>query len=180
MTDFTHVTTERLDLRAVAATDLAEQYALHADPRLWRHLPSGVYTDVSRMEHDLERYAADWEAGLGYWTLRRREDDAFVGIGGVRLVDGRVWNVYYRIAVEHQGHGYATEVVRAALDAAAEVGPDVPVVAYLLDHNAASRRTAERCGLREVWRGPDEEVPGGTRLVFADRDLPESALAVTT
>lgn len=179
MSEHRHVTTERLDLRAVAVSDLDEQFALHADPRLWQHLPSGVYTDRGRMEQDLERYAADWEAGLGYWTVRRA-DGAFVGIGGVRLVDGRVWNVYYRIAVDHQGNGYATELVRAALDAAADVAPEIPVVAYLLDHNAASRRTAESCGLKEVWSGPDKDVPGGTRVVMADRDLPAGALAAAT
>lgn len=180
MTEFRRVETERLVLTAVAEGDLAELHALHADPRVWTHLPSGVHADEARTRQDLDAYRADWERdGLGYWTVRR-PDGTFVGIGGVRCVRGAVWNVYYRLSPEHQGHGYASEVVTAARAAATAAAPERPLVAYLLDHNEASRRTAERCGLHEVWRGPDREVPGGTRLVFADRPLPPETLAATT
>lgn len=176
-----HVATERLVLTAVAREDLRELHAVNADPRLWTHLPSGVYADESRTADDIARYRAEWERdGLGYWTVRRRSDGAFVGIGGVRLVDDAAWNLYYRIAAEHHGYGYATELVLASLAAAAEVNDAVPVVAYLLEHNDASLRTALRSGLTEVWRGPDRQVPGGTRLVLADRPLSAEALAATT
>lgn len=94
----------------------------------------------------------------------------------MRRRPGGTWNLYYRVAAEHHGHGYATEVARAGVDAAARQAPDEPVVAYLLEHNEASRRTAERVGLSLVWRGPDREVPDGIRLVLADRPLDETTL----
>ncbi|MBA4608613.1 GNAT family N-acetyltransferase [Aeromicrobium sp. Marseille-Q0843] len=179
--DFTSLTTERLDLSAVSFADLAELHTLHADPRVWTHLPSGVHTDEQRTRADLEMYTADWERdGLGYWTARRRSDGELVGIGGVRLRPTGVWNLYYRLAPDHQGQGYALEIVRAAFEAAASYDPEAPIVAYLLEHNEASRRTAERAGMTQVWRGPDREVPGGVRLVYADRTLSAAALAAFT
>ncbi len=179
--DLAHVVTERLDLRAASLDDLREVHAVNADPRLWTHWPEGVSTDEQRTVDDLTQYVQEWARdGLGYWAVRRRADGGFVGIGGVRLRPGGLWNLYYRVAAEHHGHGYATEIARAAIAAAAEVRPEAPVVAYLLDHNAASRRTAERCGLSEVWRGPDRLVTGGTRVVMADRPLAAEQLLAAT
>ena len=179
--DYQHLTTERLVLAAVSLADLAELHTLHADPRVWTHLPSGVHADEQRTRADLEAYTADWERdGLGYWTARRRHDGELVGIGGVRLRPTGAWNLYYRLAPDHQGQGYALELVRAAFEAAAAFDPEAPIVAYLLEHNEASRRTAERAGMKQLWRGPDRDVPGGIRLVYADRSLLPSALAAFT
>lgn len=173
--DLTRLSTERLELAAVSEGDLDELHALNADPRVWRHLPSGAHTDVQQTRDQIADYTADWERdGLGYWIARRGGE--LVGIGGVRRRPGGTWNLYYRIAAERHGHGYATEVARAGVDAAARLAPDEPVVAYLLEHNEASRRTAERVGLGLVWRGPDHEVPDGIRLVLADRTLDEATL----
>lgn len=175
--DLWHTLTDRLDLRAAAANDLGELYALHADPRVWEHLPSGVHTSQEQTASDLAEFQADWDRdGLGYWTVRRRDDARFVGIGGVRLRPSGVWNLYYRIAPEHHGHGYATEIAEAALKAAAAVRGDVPVIALLLEHNTPSRRVAERSGLRRVWRGPDADLPDSIRLLYADRKLDEALL----
>jgi RimJ/RimL family protein N-acetyltransferase len=178
--DLARLTTERLALTAVSLDDLPELHALHADPRVWQHLPSGVHADERRTRADVEAYTADWERdGLGYWTARTHEGD-LVGIGGVRLRPGRTWNLYYRLAPQHQGQGFALELVRAALEAAAKVDPEPPLVAYLLEHNDASRRTAERAGLVLAWRGPDRDVPGGIRLIYADRELPRRPSMAST
>ena len=93
------------------------------------------------------------------------------------------WNLYYRFDQQVLGRGYATEMGTAALEAARDVAPERPVLAYLVEHNVASRRTAERLGLRLVWRGPDADNPDpdAVRLVFLDRepdDVLVAALAV--
>lgn len=172
--------TDRLVLTAVARGDLDELAALHTDPRVWTHFPSGRHPDQARTESDLTEWRADWQrAGIGYWTARGRDDGAFVGVGGVRRRPAGVLNLYYRIVPEQQGRGYASELARAALDAAGRIVPGVPVTAFLLEHNTGSKATAERLGLTPVWRGPDagNPDPEAVRLVYADRPLDDAVLS---
>lgn len=53
------------------------------------------------------------------------------------------------------------------------------MVAYLLEHNLASARVAEKLGLSLQQRGPDvgSPDPEAIRLVYADRALSEAQLA---
>jgi len=179
------VTTERLVLTAPTDAELAELHQLHSDPAVWEHLPSGRHTDLGQTAAQLAREQASWrEHGLGSWVLRSRADPLgpLLGLAGCRWHAGPGWNLGYRLARSAWGRGVAGEVVTAALGAAADVAPELPVVAYLLEHNAGSRRTAERAGLRLVWRGPDvgNPDPGAIRLVYADRPLPPRVLAAFT
>jgi RimJ/RimL family protein N-acetyltransferase len=101
-----------------------------------------------------------------------------VGRGGCAVPDGSPWwNLYYRFGAAVHRRGYATEMAGAAIEAAHDIGPDRAVLAYLLEHNVASRRTAEGLGLRLVWRGPDVGNPDrdAVRLVYVDRE-PDAAL----
>ena len=135
--------------------------------------PSGRHTSRDATEQFVRTSIADWHlAGLGYWSVREEPNGPIIGCGGCRLVsDKDRWNLYYRFAPEVQGRGYASELARAAVAAANEVDPARPVVAYMLEHNTASWRVAERVGLTRVWAGPDEgnPDPGAIGLVYADR-----------
>ncbi|WP_388001679.1 GNAT family N-acetyltransferase [Georgenia deserti] len=173
--------TDRLKLVPVSVRDIDQQFALHSDPRVWTHFPSGRHVDQRQTLKQLTSFAADWERdGLGYWNAHRRDNGAFVGIGGVRLRHGGIWNLYYRVAPGQQRQGFAVEISRAAVDTAAQIHPEAPVTAYLLEHNHASRATAERVGLSLVWRGPDAGNPDAdaVRLVYADRPLTDAQLEI--
>jgi RimJ/RimL family protein N-acetyltransferase len=169
--------TERLRLDAVSASDLGGFYALHADPATWTHFPVGRHASLAESASKLDAAVAQWAAdGLGYWAVRESQSGPVIGVAGCAVPPGLSWwNLYYRFAVSAQGHGYAAEVARRAIDAAHDVEPDRPVLAYLLEHNVASRRTAERLGLQEVWRGPDRDSPdpGAIRIVYVDREPDE-------
>jgi len=62
------------------------------------------------------------------------------------------------------------------------IDPRLPVVAYLLEHNHGSRRTAERAGLNLLWRGPDHgnPDPAAVLLIYSDRDLDGHLIAELT
>lgn len=183
MTDHRLVRTDRLTLAAVTEADIDTLHSLSADPRVWQHFPSGRHLDRETTEKQVAGFVQSWDdGGLGYWTARLRETGEFVGVGGCALRRGSAWNVYYRLCPEAQGNGYAVELVEAAVAAAREVRANLPIVAYLLEHNVASRRTAERAGLERVWRGPDADNPDpdAVRLVFADRPLTAKQLAAMT
>lgn len=181
----THATsptiTERLTLSRPTERDLQELHDLHSDPEVWKHLPSARHTTLDETRELVDRYVAGWEAnGLDVWVARDIETNALIGIGGPSLRGGVAWNLYYRLSPTAWGRGYAQEIIVAARAAASAAGPDLPVVAFLLEHNEGSRRAAQRAGLTVVWRGHDagNPDPDAVRLVFADRPLTDEELRV--
>lgn len=172
-TRWDHRLTDRLVLDHVVEDDVEGWHRIHADPRVWTHFPSGRHTSLAETEGVVRSGVADWrEAGLGYWSIREEPGGPIIGCGGCRPVaDRNRWNLYYRFSPDVQGRGYATELARVAVEAANAVDPDRPVVAYMLEHNAASWRVAERIGLTRIWVGPDEGNPDpeAVRFVYADR-----------
>ncbi|WP_310247322.1 GNAT family N-acetyltransferase [Nocardioides sp. BE266] len=174
--------TERLWLDEPVEGDAEALLAIHSDPASWRHFPSGRVTDpaagATMVGASRRRFDRD---GLAYWSVRDEADGPVVGRGGCALPDEAIgadptrrgwWNLYYRFDQRVVGRGYATEMGRAAIEAAHDVAAERPVLAYLLEHNHGSRRTAEKLGLRLVWRGPDADNPDpdAVRLVFVDRE----------
>ncbi|MEY9946384.1 GNAT family N-acetyltransferase [Kitasatospora sp. GAS1066B] len=166
MTEITEITeplrtvrTERLELRAVGLDDLEPLFAINSDPEVWRHRPQGRHTEIGQTREWIERAVEGWADGLSYWTVRLRgpggaggESDGgsgpVVGIGGVQTQVARAhWNLYYRLAPAHQGKGYATELSRAALAAARQHTPQLPVFAWIHPDNPGSRSVAGRLGL---------------------------------
>ena len=179
-------TTDRLHLSTPGADDLQALHDLHADPAVWRHFPSGRHERLEDTRELLSTYRAGWRRnGLDVWVAHRREDaqvpggPSFVGVGGCSLRQGVPgqpghWNLYYRLSPSEHGRGLAQEIIAAARQAAGRVRPDAPVLAYVAEHNAASRRAAERAGLHPVWRGPDTGNPdtSAVALIYADRPVP--------
>jgi RimJ/RimL family protein N-acetyltransferase len=172
--DFSPTITSRLVLTTPVDADVDELFDLHADPRVWDHLPSGRHIDPVQTKALLDNYRVGWtENGLDVWVARDSATNRLVGMGGPSLRGGRAWNLYYRLAPAAWGRGYAQEIVAAARAATAELGSELPHVAMLLEHNKGSRRAAERAGLQLVWRGPDRGNPDSSamRLVYADRHV---------
>jgi RimJ/RimL family protein N-acetyltransferase len=183
--DWRHVRTERLWLDEPADGDADALFAIHADPASWRHFPSGRVTDrragATMVGASRRRFERD---GLAYWSVRDEEGGPVVGRGGCMVPDEALggpgwWNLYYRFDQRVVGRGYAAEMGRSAIESANDVAPERPVLAYLLEHNVASRRTAERLGLTLIWRGPDDgnPDPGAVRLVYLDREPDEVLVA---
>lgn len=102
-----------------------------------------------------------------------------LGHVGCGLRRGCFWDLGYRIAPSAQGRGIATAGARKATDAAHHTDPEIPVVAYLLEHNAASAHVARKVGLELQSRCPDagNPDPQAMRLTFADRPLTAAVLS---
>jgi len=175
--------TVRLDLYRPSLDHTSELYAILSDPAVWTHFPSMRHTSIAQTERAVRRWITGWAAdGLGTWVVRERgTGDAIIGYGGCSMLGSQVWNLGYRFAVTSQSRGFATELSRRAIERAAAAAPDVPVVAYLLEHNEASAAVARKVGLALEHRAPDAGNPDPTavRLVFADRPLSAEQLAAT-
>lgn len=174
--------TERLVLSRPAPTDLDDVFALNADPRLWTHFPSLVHSSEEQSREQLERWMLGWSRdGLGTWVVRSAGSGEVIGYGGCSVSRDAFWNLGYRFAFSAQGFGYATELAREAVAQARAARPELPVVAYLVEHNAGSAHVAEKVGLSLVHRAPDvgNPDPAVMRLVYADRPLRAEELAAT-
>lgn len=188
--EFRSPVTRRLLLAPAGLGDLAAMAPLHADERVWAHLPAGRHTDVEQTRRYLAACEQQWQRDeLGYWVARLREqlgglpEGSVAGIGGCAIPSGATWwNLYYRFVPEVQGQGLASEVCSIAIAAAQRVRPDYPVVASLLEHNRASKATAQRAGLTQVWSGPDigDSDQEAVRLIYADRPLDDARLSALT
>jgi RimJ/RimL family protein N-acetyltransferase len=152
--------TERLTLRGHRAEDLDESLGLWSDPQVTRYIgarPLGREEVWSR----LLRYVGHWTiAGYGFWQIRERATDRFVGEAGLAdfkrdlaiSFDGAA-EAGWVLAPWSHGKGYATEAMTAVLAwgaAAAHVGPRT--VCMINPANAASLRVAAKCGYREFAR----------------------------
>lgn len=180
------IRTARLELRQLTGDDLEDIHRIYSDPATWLHLPSGRHTDVSQSLSLIERAGRSWvDPGLGYWAVRTITHTAalpghsFIGSGGVNLCDGGVWNLGFRLCPDAWGNGFASELATAALYAASECRPEMPVTARVLSNNPASAAVVRAVGLELVWEGATAAESGTdvTRRVYADRPLAEPALA---
>ena len=146
-------TTERLLVRRPEPSDLDGYRALFLDPEVETRLrPAGAEPldeegVLRRLLHD----EAHWdEHGFGPWALIERESGSLVGRGGLewtRLDQGRAVELPWAIASMHWNRGFATEAGGAALEWARTLELQ-EVVALIRPGNDASRRVAERIGLR--------------------------------
>jgi RimJ/RimL family protein N-acetyltransferase len=166
-------TTERLLLQPMAPADLDALYPIFHDPLGWVHDPDGRHLTVETTASFIDRAAARWpNEGLSYWTVRLRNTGEVIGMGGVQRHKTGSWNLAYRFDAGHWGHGYATEVGAAAIEAAHAYDDTVPVIAWIAEVNTSSRQVAERLGLVNQGLRVDGN-DGQLRLAYADRQLAE-------
>ena len=151
------IVTERLVLRRHGLEDFAASAALWADPDVVRHV-TGTPSPRAESWARLLRHAGHRALfGHGYWTVRDRASDAF--LGEVGLAD---WKREIAPSIEGepeagwvfrpdaQGRGLAREAVRAML-AWADARLDAPsTVCIVAPAQTASIRLARAVGYEKV------------------------------
>jgi RimJ/RimL family protein N-acetyltransferase len=149
--------TPRLVLRGHRPADLEDSLSLWSDPEVVRHIggkPSGREEVWARVL----RYIGHWAAtGYGFWHVRERATDRFVGEVGIAefrrdiavSFDGAP-EAGWAFAPWSHGKGYATEAMTAALAWGATAHPRTVCLIDL--DNVASLRVAAKLGYREMAR----------------------------
>lgn len=154
--------------------DVEAIHEIYRDPRVWTHLPSARHTELATTTAMIQTWVDAWERdGLAAWIVRDAPSGEILGHVGCSVRREAFWNLGYRLSFDTHGRGIATRVSTMAVRRAQTVNTDLPVIAYLLEHNHASARVAEKCGLTLQHRGPDagNPDPNAIRLVYADRAL---------
>lgn len=148
--------TERLVLRPVAASDHDELRAHWSTPAVCRFLFDGVPPTREEFEDLVAAGTRDTaDAAHGLWIVRTPDTGVFMGTAGLRPLHDLGTEVYYSLAPEAWGKGYATEAAGALVDHA--LGPlGLPFVLAEVDEgNTASAAIVTRLGMT-----PYETVPG--------------------
>jgi RimJ/RimL family protein N-acetyltransferase len=156
--------TGRMIMRPVTGADAGPLAALKADPLAYAMMLGGVRTQFQAAEELAEEIRAWGAYGIGLWSARDDETNAFYGVAGiVHRHDGRGMALRFAFWPEARGQGLAREAAVAALRFAHERAGLARVIAVARESNAASRMLLASIGMREV---PEEDFRrDGYRMV---------------
>jgi RimJ/RimL family protein N-acetyltransferase len=150
--------TGRMVMRPVAGSDAPAITALKADPQAFAMMLGGVRNQREAAEELAEDIRAWGAYGIGLWSARDLETEAFYGIAGImRRRDGRGMALRFAFWPEARGHGLAREASVAALRFAQDRAGLKRIIAVARESNAASRMLLASIGMREepehaFWR----------------------------
>jgi len=163
----TTLQTERLRLRPLAAADAEAYAAVRCHPDVAKWLPPVAGEPVEAVRGAIGRFAAAWqERRYAPWGVFL--GDKLIGHGGLNFVpEFAATEVLWALHPAAWGHGYATEVARAALAYGfGSLGLDL-IFAITLPDNTASQAVMKRIGLTYRRRVDYKEFTG---IVWYDID----------
>ena len=114
------IITERLILRALTQDDLEEVWQLRSQPEPMEWTAAGrPDEDKAKSQTRLDAFLPPNDAKTFNWAICLKETGSLVGIGGVHYLAGENgWpEVGYMFRYEHWGKGFATEFLRAFVEA---------------------------------------------------------------
>lgn len=139
--------TDRLKLRMFTRADLDDLAILIADPDVIRYVGSGKPGTREEAVAALQSVFEHWEThGFGRWAVVDKQTGTFIGLGGLRTLQGTP-EVVYHLAKAYWGRGLATELARASLRYGFEEHKFDRVVAIAKPANLASIRVMEKVGM---------------------------------
>ena len=158
------LSTERLVLRPVTADDHAALLAHWMQPDVRRFLFDGAAPSAAEVAETIEESIGDFAAsGYGIWLIELGSgpnsgpsaEPGLVGTAGLRPLEESGLEIFYSLAPDAWGHGYATEAARAVVDFALGFLGLPEVLAEVDEGNAASVAVVKRIGMT-----PYAVVPG--------------------
>ena len=156
--------TERLILRSLGNSDYCSVRSLLEDDRVMRGFGALSETECRRwLNRQLAMNSKD--PALGMNALLLKESGEFIGISGIASFDhsARAAELGYALAPDFWHNGYASEALMFMIGYAFSAIGAAHAFAVIDIGNAASARTAERCGMHRksevlrVFRGA--EIP---------------------
>jgi [ribosomal protein S5]-alanine N-acetyltransferase len=151
----------RVRLRPLREDDADDLFALQSDARVMRYWSHPPWTEREQAVQRIKQLARDLKTSEFYpWAVTKAGHDALIGTVSVFAVnhEQRRAEIGYALSSSCWGLGYASEMLRAAIEFA--FGPlDLARLEADIDpRNTASCRLIERVGfvreglLRERWR----------------------------
>lgn len=120
-----------------------------SDPAMMRHITGSTWTDADRDRFSQRQRTCLETSGVCFGAAEWKPSGEIVGIAGLapleRLGD---WQVGWWVDPEWQGRGLGTEFAESLIDYALNVANRERALAVISPANAASRRVAEKAGMR--------------------------------
>jgi ribosomal-protein-alanine N-acetyltransferase len=150
------LSTERLSLRPVTADDHAALLAHWTQPDVRRFLFDGAALSVAEVTETIEESTGDFAAhGYGIWLIELGSRAGLVGTAGLRPLEESGLEIFYSLAPDAWGHGYATEAAQAVVAYGLGFLGLPEVLAEVDEGNTASVAVVKRLGMT-----PYAAVPG--------------------
>ncbi len=160
------IETERTVLRPFQEGDADAAFAWFSDPEVMRFIPSGPDKTIDESRHRIARYREhEAKHGFSKRLILLRETGEPIGDAGLYyLQDGLRIELGFRLARQHWGQGYASEVARGWLAWFDAHLAGRPLFADVHPDHTRSQRVLAKLGFHRT----DEsiEVSGMTMLIY--------------
>lgn len=119
--DLLNLETPRLLIRELDLDDILPIHQMNSQPQVAAFNTIGIPKSLDQTAHMLEPLIAEQSApqrmAIG-WSIRLRDDDAFVGEIGLNMAPPkyRMAEVHYSLHPDFWGNGYASEALKAIID----------------------------------------------------------------
>jgi len=156
--------TERLTAARLRPQHLSDYVRLFQDVRVMATLsPDGKPLPAQEVARWLQLSLDQWDRHhYGYWAIRAKDGNRFVGRAGLKNVDALGKNeveLAYAILPEFWGQGLATEISTAILELAFKTIGLTEVVCFTLTTNFASQRVMKKVGFQFEREGVHAGLP---------------------
>ena len=160
--------TERLVLRKMRAEDAEPLLALFGDPRFMAAFAAAPFDRAAMDRWVARNLAHQREHGYGLFTVVERASGEVIGDCGLEHIDAGA-ELGYDLRADRWGQGLATEAATAVRDLALGQLALRRVVSLIRVGNVASRRVAEKIGMRLA----EETARGAVRYWLYELPSPE-------
>lgn len=143
--------TERLILRKIDISDLADMYEYSRDGEVTRYLLWDSHKSIKHTAAYLKILKKYYAKGLFYdWAVVERESGRMIGTCGFAKIDeaNRYAELGYVLNRNYWGHGYAAEAARSVMRIGFETLDLKRIEARFMTDNTASARVMEKLGMK--------------------------------
>jgi ribosomal-protein-alanine N-acetyltransferase len=169
LTELPTIESARLRLRPLRDDDLADLYAVFADPDVMRYWSTPPMRDIAEAREFLAGIERNFVARTAFkWAITRRDNDRLIGTTSLFRLDGphQTGEIGYALGSAHWGNGYAAEAVHRTCQFGFDALALRRIEADIDPRNKASIQVIEKAGfqregvLREryIYNGEIQDV----------------------
>lgn len=143
---YRYITTQNLILRPIELVDASAIFQYTSDPRVARFTHWNPHTNLDETIRYINRIKQT--ATTHAWGIELPETKTIIGECSItQHADGRA-ELYYALAYNYWGNGYATKALTALLSITDEIPSITHLEAWVIQENSASCRVAQKAGMQ--------------------------------